>query len=395
MNVAAYHPWVYLKGGAERTLLELIRRSRHDWTLFTNHYDPIGTFPELREVRVVELNRVSVRRNLYNVGRAVLQVMIQKIPLDGFDALMVSSEGLGNLVPLRAGRVPVFCFCHTPLKVVYDPFTRARYFAQSPGLLTRLAIQLYTRVDRLGWGRYDRVFCNSHEVASRVLNARLARPDRVEVVHPGVDLAQFSPDGPPEPFFLLPGRIARTKNLELGIDAFRRFKSQVEGVEDFRLVIAGMLDEKSKPYFRALIERVGGHPDILFVIDPTDDELRELYRRCYATLFTALNEDWGLVALEAMASAKAVIAVRRGGPLESIAHGETGLLCPPDPIAFAAEMTYLVREPAQAAAMGGAGHRRAAQFSWEEFAGRIDDYLDMLARRVTFPTSIGSLDLEC
>ncbi|MGH7861140.1 MAG: glycosyltransferase family 4 protein, partial [Candidatus Dormibacteraceae bacterium] len=181
MKIAVYHPWIYLKGGAERTLLELVCRSRHDWTLFTNHYEPENTFPEFRQLRVVELDRVSVKRNLFDVGLAALRVMAQKIPLDGMDALMVSSEGLGNLIPLRHRQIPVFCFCHTPLKVVYDPFTRARYFAQAPGLLTRLAIGLYTRVDRLGWGRYDRVFCNSHEVASRVLNARLAPAERVEV----------------------------------------------------------------------------------------------------------------------------------------------------------------------------------------------------------------------
>jgi hypothetical protein len=45
MRVAAYYPWIYLRGGAERTILETLRRSRHDWTLFTNRYDREATFP--------------------------------------------------------------------------------------------------------------------------------------------------------------------------------------------------------------------------------------------------------------------------------------------------------------------------------------------------------------
>ena len=380
MNVAAYHPWVYLKGGAERTLLELIRRSRHRWTLFTNHYDPEGTFPEFRDVNVVELRKVSVKRSLVNVGAAVLQVMLQQIPTEGIDAVMVSSEGLGNLVPFRCREVPVFCFCHTPLKVVYDPFTRARYFAQSPSPITRLAIQMYTRVDRFGWQYYRRIFCNSQEVASRVLSAQLTRPELVEVLYPGVDLQRFDHQGPRDPFFLLPGRIARTKNIELGIDAFLQFKQMGNEGQRFRLVIAGMVDQKSRPYLHEMQQRAAGCSDIDFVISPTDQELRDLYRRCFATLFTALNEDWGIVALEAMASGKPVIAVNRGGPTESVIHEETGFLCPADSGAFAPEMANLVADPDRAFAMGMAGRQRAAAFTWEPFVRRIDDYVDSLAR---------------
>ena len=98
MNVAAYYPWVYLKGGAERTLLELMRRSRHNWTLYTNRYEPDATFPEFRELPVVELERVSVRRTVKDVGRAAFTLLTQRLPFQGADALMVASEGLGNLM---------------------------------------------------------------------------------------------------------------------------------------------------------------------------------------------------------------------------------------------------------------------------------------------------------
>ena len=54
MRLAVYHPWTYLRGGIERVLAELLTRSRHDWTLFTHHYEPAATFPELRSCDVVE-----------------------------------------------------------------------------------------------------------------------------------------------------------------------------------------------------------------------------------------------------------------------------------------------------------------------------------------------------
>ena len=63
MKVALYHPWIYLKGGLERTILEIGRRSRHEWLIYTSHYDAAGTFPEMAGLQVREAQRVSVQRS--------------------------------------------------------------------------------------------------------------------------------------------------------------------------------------------------------------------------------------------------------------------------------------------------------------------------------------------
>ena len=52
MRIATYYPWVHLMGGIERTILETVKRSRHDWTVFTSHYRPEDTFPEFRDIDV-------------------------------------------------------------------------------------------------------------------------------------------------------------------------------------------------------------------------------------------------------------------------------------------------------------------------------------------------------
>lgn len=381
MNIAIYHPWVYLKGGAERTLLELMLRSRHHWTLYTNHYDPECTFPEFRDVDVVELDRVSIRRTLWHAGLAAARVLTQSIPLaEDTAALMISSEGIGNLAVLRRKRVPVFCFCHTPLKVLYDPFTRERFLNhQQPGMALRSGLSFYAWVDRWAWSRYEHIFCNSYEVACRVLTAGLAPDELVEVLHPGVDLARFDPHGPREPFFLLAGRIARTKNIELGIDAFLRLEEKHPEIRNFKLLIAGMVDEKSQAYLAEMRVRAGGNPRIEFLIDPSDTLLGELYRRCYATLCTSLNEDWGIVVLEGMASGKPVLAVDRGGPTESVLPGQTGFLCSAEADSFAAAMGKLIRDPIVAAAMGVAARQHVAKFAWDGFVARMDQYVEVFA----------------
>ena len=380
MKPAIYYPWVYLKGGAERVLVELMQRSRHDWTLFTNRYEPDQTFPEFADLRVVPLDTVSVRRSIHDVARAAVTLLTQRLDLANHDALFVVSEGLGNLVAGRS-RVPTSCICLTPLKIAYDAFTRERYFERPGRLHQRIAIAAYSRIERPAWRRYRRVFCNSAETRRRVLAARLVELDRVEIAYHGVDTDRFCPTAEREPFFLVAGRMMWAKNIELAIHAWRAFKPHVSD-NDFRLLIAGMVDAKSRPYVAELHRLASGREDIVFIEGPKDSDLIRLYQRSSAVLFTALNEDWGLVPLEAMACGKPVIATDRGGPRESIAHGETGWLEPDVADKFAARMTSVLRLPEnELDRMGRAARARAEQFRWDNFIDRIDDHVDELCGR--------------
>jgi alpha-1,3/alpha-1,6-mannosyltransferase len=116
-----------------------------------------------------------------------------------------------------------------------------------------------------------------------------------------------------------------------------------------------------------------------------------LYRRCLATLFTALNEDWGIVVLEGMASGKPVIAVARGGPLESVLHEETGLLCPDEPGAFAGAMARLLVNPTLARQWGQRGRHHVSLFPWDSLVDPIDDYVESLALQVKMGTQTPAL----
>ncbi|MBI5284202.1 MAG: glycosyltransferase family 4 protein [Chloroflexi bacterium] len=380
MRPALYYPWVYLRGGAERTLLELMTRSRYEWTLYTNRYEPDHTFPEFAELPVRVMNEVSVRRSVVDVARAGITLLTQTIDFEEHDSLMVMSEGLGNLVALRSLR-PTSCICLTPLKIVYDEVSRAHYFRGGRKLSHRVASQLYARIERPAWQRYVRVFCNSTETLRRVRAAGLVDPGRLEVAYHGVDMERFRPDGRREPFFLVAGRIMWTKNVELAIRAWRRFKPHASA-NSFRLVIAGMVDHKSRPYVSLLRAMAAGRGDIEFVETPSDDELTDLYARCHAVLFPSLNEDFGLVPLEAMASGKPVLAVDRGGPRETVVDGHTGLLLPDSVEAFAHAMrTLALLSDAELDTMGARARARASQFSWDRFVDRIDEHVDEIVWR--------------
>ncbi len=380
MRPALYYPWVYLKGGAERTLLELMTRSRYEWTLYTNRYEPDNTFPAFAELPVREMGTVSVRRSVVDVARAGITLLTQTIDAERHDSLTVMSEGLGNLVALRS-LLPTSCICLTPLKIVYDSVTRAHYFRGGRRIPQRVATQLYAQVERPAWRRYVRVFCNSAETLRRVRDAGLVDPERLEVAYHGVDLDRFRPDGRRESFFLLPGRMMWAKNIELAIRAWRLFKPHASS-NAFRLVIAGMVDRKSRPYVSMLRAMAGGRGDIEFVETPSDAELTDLYARCHAVLFPSMNEDFGLVPLEAMAAGKPVLAVDRGGPRETVIDGHTGLLLPDSAQAFGYAMRSLALLPAsELDSMGIRARARASQFSWDRFVDRMDEHLDEIVWR--------------
>jgi glycosyltransferase involved in cell wall biosynthesis len=227
MRIALYHPWIYVKSGLERTILEIAKRSRHQWDIHTSHYDAEGTFPELREFRIRETDRVSVKRNYGAVLGASARVARTRLHLDGADALVVCCDGVGTFITLRNASVPVVNLCFTPLRAVYDPEYRKRHLArQGPRRVMALILEKgYRVIDRLLWRRYDRVVCISEAVRERVRDAGLRAGDDMVVFYPGVDGAAIAASERFEPFFFLPGRIMWTKNIELGIEAFLKFRA--------------------------------------------------------------------------------------------------------------------------------------------------------------------------
>jgi glycosyltransferase involved in cell wall biosynthesis len=376
LRICLYYPWLYLTSGGERTIVETVRRSRHHFVIYTNEFQPDSTFPELRDLDVRVLNRVPVQRSIVAVARAAARILFQRVDLSGFDAILVVCEGLGDLFVLRHYHVPALCLCLTPLRIAFDEHYRATYMS-GRGIPQRLAVGIGTRlfrfVDRIAWSRYCKVFAISAEVHRRILGGRLAPPERIEILHPGIDVSAYRSGPSGSRTFFVPGRIMWTKNLHLAIRAFREFRRR-HGGEGWRLCIAGIVDEKSRPYFAELQREAAGEP-VDFIERPDDAEMRRRYAECFATLFTAFNEDWGLVMIESLASGKPVVAVNRGGPLEIVEHGRTGLLVEPTPRAFAEAMLELVQNQGLYAAMGRNGASASKKYDWAAFVDRLDEAL--------------------
>jgi glycosyltransferase involved in cell wall biosynthesis len=377
VRVACYYPWIYLRSGAERTILETVLRSKHEWTIYTNHYDRAGTYPEFSSLNVVELDRISVDRGFGSVLRGALTLIKQRLPMQTYDVLFVHSEGLGDLITFKNNTKPIVCYCHSPLLVANDDTYQKRYTHRNPhkAVMMYLFGHAFRIVDRYAWKHYQHIFVTSKTVAELVVKGGLAKRERLRILPPGVDCHSVVPSDHREPFFLAFSRLKWTKNVELSINAFR-LASQNGWVPGFRLIIAGQVDAGSKNYFQELIALAEGCPEIEFIPNPSADQVHELYAKCYSVLNCTRREPWGMVPLEANAYGKPVIAVDQGGTTESQVHGITGLLASPTAAGFASALGTLARNPELVEKMGKAARANVLKYDWSEYVLKLDKFID-------------------
>jgi len=384
MRIAIYYPWLYLTSGIERTILETVKRSSHEYTIFTNHFDKKNTYSGFKNLNVIELNRIPVDRGLWSVAKAALVISLQKIDLSSFDVLFVHSDGIGGLILNRNKEIPAICFCHTPLRPVFDEYYRKRVITKYPGprrLLFDIFSLFFKFIDKQIWRRYRYVFFNSNETLSRAKKGKLLEglKDKYEILYPGIDQKACRPTWKYKKYFLIAGRIMWTKNIELGIRAFLKFKEKYPTHSNFNLVIAGQVDKKSKPYLKRLRKISNKRKDIKFIVSPSEKKLRKLYSECYAVVLASFNEDWGLTLLEGNAYGKPSIAVNKGGPRESQVNGKTGYLVNPKIEDFVEKMAKLAGNKELARRLGRQAHRNVKKYDWADFVSRIDLLLEKIA----------------
>jgi len=378
MKILSYYPWIYLRSGIERTLIEYAVRSRHQFEFATNLFVPGATFPEFAQFRVIQLpGKVSVRRALAPVAIAGLKIALSRLQQFDHDLLLVHNDGLADFILFRNHQKPAVCLCYTPLRIAYDPHYIAHNCHRKMGrrVVVDFLGRIHRWIDRRAWSHYEHVVFISQEVRRRCIEGGLAT-DRSSILHPGINQRSSVGSLVRESFFLYAGRIMWTKNVESAIRGFQIAKERGTVPQHMRLVIAGMVDAESSTYLAMLKALAGGDASIAFLESPSDEELHDLYRRCFAVIFPAFNEDWGLVPLEAMSFGKTVVSSDTGGPRETMIDGKTGWLVRPHPEGIATGIKRCVDSEDSLNEMSIACKARASEFTWDDFATTMDDRLD-------------------
>jgi len=255
---------------------------------------------------------------------------------------------------------------------------------------------LSTYCERTGIEGADAVIAVSQGMRQDVLSCYpKVNPDRVHVIHSGIDPEIFRPApseatlvklgiDPGRPYAFFNGRITRQKGLHLLLAAALKIDPS------YQLVIVASSPDTPEigAEVAALAERVRAVRGNLVRIDrflPLE-ELIHLHSSAAVFVCPSIYEPFGLVNLEAMACETAVVASRVGGIPEIVVDGETGYLVDYDPqqpeaftTALATRVEELLANPALATQMGRAGRARAIQhFSWQAIAAKTIELYDSL-----------------
>ncbi|MCK5602880.1 glycosyltransferase [Candidatus Pacearchaeota archaeon] len=295
-------------GGAERFILDIAMALDAVIVSPTYNEEVIKTYDTNRVIKFFSLNKQLPSEPL----RQIMGMHLYKnLKLDFDFYIAIDDMALHYLNP----SIPHIYYMLTPRRAVYDMYYG---FLSSQGLLKKIFYGIGLNLISM----YDRYFvkknianiaCISHNVRNRInkIYQRYA-----PVVYPPVHTESFK-YRPSEGYWLSVGRIDKWKRIELQIEAFRK-------MPDKRLVIAGKI-------YSHYEEVVKNAPDnVSFITNVNEPALIDLYSKCEGFITTAIDEDFGITPLEAMASGKPVVATKEGGYLETVVDGHTGILVSPD-----------------------------------------------------------------
>ena len=356
MRTAIVHYWLQNMRGGER-VVEALCRLLPEADIFTLFYDP-GRVSETIRSRCVRSSFLQPLRKHYRSLLPLMPMALEVFDLRGYDLIVSSESGPAKGVVAPSGARHV-CYCHTPMRYLWDLYPAYRnewtHSRIKRALMTPFAN--YLRLwDYASAARVDEFVANSENVRRRIWKTYRRES---AVVHPPVAVETFFWKAPEE-YYLIVSELVAYKRLDTAVRVFSR--------NGRRLRIAG-----DGPEMKTL--RRAARSNIEFCGRVSEEELRELYAHCRAFVMPG-EEDFGMTPVEALASGKPVIALSRGGAVETVppSHPVGGLLyghASDEALAEAIERWDTMESRVDPRAL----QSYAARFSEAEFARKISPIL--------------------
>jgi glycosyltransferase involved in cell wall biosynthesis len=305
-RVAIVHDYLNQRGGAEKVVLEMSDM----WPqapIYTSLYRPESTFEEFRgrDIRTSFVDRIPVDRGFRNLFPLYPAAFSSFGEIDA-DIVIASSSGWAHMARAVNSAMHLV-YCHTPARWLYrDDYMRSGgRAARRQSLLAPLGGAL-RRYDAHAACRADAYIANSASIRSHV---SAAYGLDATVVYPPVRTERLAP-GPRGERLLVISRLLPYKRVDLVVAAARQLGLGLD------IVGGGPLLEDL---------RGAAGPHTTFHGAAGDDTVTQLLESCSAVC-VAGEEDFGMVAVEAQAAGKPVVAYGRGGARETVEDGVTGVL---------------------------------------------------------------------
>lgn len=307
MKVAIIHYWLVNMRGGEKvieTILDLFPEA----DIYTHAHIPekISEKINRRVSGTTFIQKLPRAGQYYQSYLPLMPYALEQLDLRKYDLVFSSESGPAKGVITRPDSVHI-CYCHSPMRYAWDMYHD--YTERLPPLKKIIIAMLMHRLrlwDLATASRVDYFIANSSFVQKRI--QKFYRRDS-KVIHPPVDTDSFYLSNTISDYYLMVGQLVGYKNTRLAVEAFNRNKK--------RLVIIGTGTELES------LKKLA-NDNISFLGFQSFDVIREHYAKCKALIFPGV-EDFGIVPVEAMASGRPVIALAKGGILDTVVDGKTGM----------------------------------------------------------------------
>lgn len=310
MRVALVHYWLIGDRGGEKVLKALYEMFPQA-VIFTHVFDRDAVNPIFHNapVRTSSIARLPLAKSKYQLYLPFMPMALEGLDLQDFDLVISTESGPAKGI-IPAPHAKHFCYVHSPMRYIWNMYADSM---RRSNIAVRTLFPLFANHlrtwDVTSAARVDTFAANSSAVQARI--ARYWRRDS-EIIPPPVATADFPLTPQHEGFYLYVSELVDYKRADIVIDAFSAAKRP--------LVVIG-----DGPQMRELRRRAGHTVKFLGRVDFAT--LRAHYAACRAFVFAA-EEDFGIVPVEAMACGKPVIALGKGGALDTVKPGLSGILFP-------------------------------------------------------------------
>ena len=307
MKVAIVHYWLVNMRGGE-SVVEALCELYPQADLYTHVVKPQVLSERLRShpIHTTFINRLPGAARHYKKYLPLMPLALEQLDLRDYDLVISSECGPAKGVFTSPNTLHV-CYCHSPMRYVWDMYWEYLATVSRPiRPIARLLLHYLRSWDLQSASRVDHFLANSEFIARRI---RKHYRREAEVIHPPVNTASFEPSDTQDGYYLVLSQLVRYKRADLAVEAFTKLGKP--------LVVIGDGEQMGE------LRRMAG-PNVRLLGRQPFDVIREYYARCQALIFPG-EEDFGIVPVEAMASGRPVIAYGRGGVLETVIEGKTGL----------------------------------------------------------------------
>jgi glycosyltransferase involved in cell wall biosynthesis len=291
------------RGGAER-VVEALAELFHDAPIFTTLYCPKrGPRALQTRVRPSFLNALPGAQAHHRWYFPLFPLAVESFDLGEYD-IIISSHHCAAKGVLRNGRQTHICYCHTPMRALWErTHDDVRMLPAPMRVGADILLSQVRQWDYITASRVDVFIANSVETSNRIAK-HYGRESLV--INPPIDVEKFTPTDNVDDYYLVASRPVPYKRIDIAVNVARRLRR--------RLIVVGGKSERHE----------AGDP-VQFLGHVSDQRLVELMRGARA-LIAPQHEDFGMAILETNACGRPVICLARGGALETVIDGKTGLL---------------------------------------------------------------------